>query len=112
LVSQDFLSAISYCGNSIEGKLVNAVNELKGPDCGNATEETDKDVKVKKSDYVDDDTNGLDKLRLSKKKPKSCLNMMKAGKSSPRVQSNLNSCLLIKQMGFQNPFSCWFIFPK
>jgi hypothetical protein len=44
-----------------------AVDELKGPDCGNATEETEK---VEKSDYVDEDTNDLAKLRISKKRPK------------------------------------------
>ena len=54
----------------MEGKLVTAVDELKGPDCGNATEETEKDAEVEKSDYVDEDTNDLDKLRLSKKRPK------------------------------------------
>jgi hypothetical protein len=62
--------AISHCGDSIEGKLVTAVDELKGPDCGNATEETEKDAEVEKSDYVDEDTNDLDKLKLSKKRPK------------------------------------------
>jgi hypothetical protein len=62
--------AISHCGDSIEGKLVIAVDELKGPDCGNATEETEKDAEVEKSDYVDEDTNDLDKLRISKKRPK------------------------------------------
>jgi hypothetical protein len=30
--------AISHRGDSIEGKLVTAVDELKVPDCGNATE--------------------------------------------------------------------------
>ena len=61
--------AISHCGDSIEGKLVINVDELKGRDCGNATEETEKDAKVEKSDYVDEDTNDLDKLRISKKRP-------------------------------------------
>ena len=28
--------------DSIEGKLVTAVDELKGPDCGNVTEETER----------------------------------------------------------------------
>ena len=59
--------AISHCGDSIEGKVVTAVDELKEPDCGNATEETEKDFEDEKSDYVDQDTNDLDKLRLSKK---------------------------------------------
>ena len=49
-----------------------AVDELKEPDCGNATDETEKDAEVEKSDNVDDDTNNMDKLR-SKKKPGSCL---------------------------------------
>ena len=40
-----------------------AVDELKEPDCGNATDETEKDAEVEKSDYVDDDTNNMDKLR-------------------------------------------------
>ena len=62
--------AISHCGDSIEGKLVIAVDELKGPDCGNATEETEKDAEVEKSDYVNEDTNDLDNLSLSKKRPK------------------------------------------
>ena len=57
--------AISNCGDSIE----TAVDELKVPDYGNAKEETEKDAEVEKSDYVDD-TNDLDKLRLSKKRPK------------------------------------------
>jgi hypothetical protein len=35
--------AIYHCGDS---KCVAAVAELKGPDCGNATKETDKDAKV------------------------------------------------------------------
>jgi hypothetical protein len=87
-------SAISHCGDSIE----TAVDELKGPDCGIVTKETEKDAKVEKSDYVDEDTNDLEKLRLSKKKPRSCWNMMKAGKSSPGVQSNLIKILLMKQM--------------
>ena len=30
--------AISHCGFSIEVKLVTAVDEFKGPDCGNAAE--------------------------------------------------------------------------
>ena len=38
-----------------------AVDELKEPDCGNATDETEKDAEVEKSDYVDDDTNKADK---------------------------------------------------
>ena len=56
-----------------------AVDELKEPDCCNATDETWNYAEVEKSDYVDDDTNNMDKLR-SKKKPGSCLNMMKADK--------------------------------
>ena len=28
---------------------------MKGPDCGNATKETDKDAEVENSDYVDED---------------------------------------------------------
>jgi hypothetical protein len=49
------LDAISHCGDSIEGKVVTAVDELKVPDCGNATEETEKDAEVEKSDYIDED---------------------------------------------------------
>jgi hypothetical protein len=56
--------AISHCGDSIEGIVVTAVAELKEPNCGNATKET----------------NDMDKLRLSKNRPRSCLNMMKAEK--------------------------------
>jgi hypothetical protein len=66
----DARCAISHCGDSMEGKLVIAVDELNGPDCGNATEETEMDAEVEKSDYVDEDTNDLDKLRISKKRPK------------------------------------------
>ena len=62
--------AISHCGDSIEGKPVTAVDELKCPDCGNATEETEKDAEVEKSDCVDENTIDLDKLKLSKKRPK------------------------------------------
>ena len=80
------LDAISHCGDSIEGKVVTAVDELKEPDCGNATEETEKDAEVEKSDYIDEDTNDMDKLRLSKNRPRSCLNMMQAEKQSPRAQ--------------------------
>ena len=32
-----------------------AVAELRGPDWGNATKETDKDAEVENSDYVDED---------------------------------------------------------
>ena len=32
-----------------------AVDELKVPNCGNATEETEKDAEVEKSDYIDED---------------------------------------------------------
>ena len=78
------MDAISHCGDSIEGKVVTAVDELKEPDCGNATEETEKDAEVEKSDYID--TNNMDKLRLSKNRPRSCLNMMQAEKQSPRAQ--------------------------
>ena len=41
-------------------------------DCGNATEESEKDVEVEKSDYIDEDSNDTDKLRLSKNRPWSC----------------------------------------
>jgi hypothetical protein len=34
---------------------VAAVAELKGPDCGNATQETDKDTEVENKDFVDED---------------------------------------------------------
>ena len=37
---------IFHCGDSIEGKCVAAVAELKGPDWGNATKDTDKDAEV------------------------------------------------------------------
>ena len=37
-----FLFHNTHCGDPIEGKLVTAVDELKGPDCGNATEETER----------------------------------------------------------------------
>ena len=57
---------------------MSAVDEFK--DCGNATDTTERDAKVEKQDYVDEDTNNMDKLRLSKKKPRRCLNMLKAGK--------------------------------
>jgi hypothetical protein len=40
--------ATSHCGDSIEGKVVTAVDELKEPDCDNATEETEKDAEVEK----------------------------------------------------------------
>jgi hypothetical protein len=44
------LAKDTISGDSIEGKL--AVNELKwGPDCGNATEESEKDAEVEKTDY-------------------------------------------------------------
>ena len=49
------LDAISHCGDSIESKIVTAVDELKVPNCGNATEETEKDAEVEKSDYIDED---------------------------------------------------------
>ena len=57
---------------------MSAVDEFK--DCGNATDTTERDAKVEKQDYVDEDTNNMGKLRLSKKKPRRCLNMLKAGK--------------------------------
>jgi hypothetical protein len=57
--------AISRCGDSNEGKVVTTVDELKEPDCGNATEETEKDAEVEKSNYINEDTNNMDKLRLS-----------------------------------------------
>ena len=44
---------ISHDRDSIEGKLVTAVDELKWPDCGNTTKETEKSAEVKRSDYVD-----------------------------------------------------------
>jgi hypothetical protein len=78
--------AIYHCGDSIEGKVVTAVDELKEPDFGNATEETEKDAEVEKSDYIDEDTNDMDELRLSKNKTRSCLNMVRAEKQSPRSQ--------------------------
>jgi hypothetical protein len=80
--------AISHCGDSIEGKVVTAVEELKEPDCGNATEETEKELRsqVEKSDYIDEDTNNMDKRRLSKNITRCCLNMMQAEKQSPRAQ--------------------------
>ena len=78
--------AISHCGGSIEGKLVTTVDELKRPDHGNATEETEKDAKDDKSDYIDEDTNDKNKLSLSKNRPRSCLNMTQASKQSPRAQ--------------------------
>ena len=66
--------AISHYGDSIEGKVVTAVDELKEPDYGNAT------------DYFDEDTNDMDKLRLSRNRTRSCLNMMQAEKKSQRAQ--------------------------
>jgi hypothetical protein len=63
--------ANSHDRDSIEGKLVSAVDELKWPDCGKTTKETEKNAEVEKSDYVDEVTNSLDKLRLSKMKPRS-----------------------------------------
>ena len=39
-----FKHAISHCRDSIENKLVTAVDDLKEPDCGNATDETEKDA--------------------------------------------------------------------
>ena len=32
-----------------------AVAELKGPDCGNVTKETDNDAEVENQDFVDED---------------------------------------------------------
>ena len=55
-LSQEFAKvAIFHCGDSIEGKRVASVAELKGPDCGSATKENDKDAKVENPDYVDED---------------------------------------------------------
>jgi hypothetical protein len=48
-----------------------AVDELKWPDFGNTTKESEKNFKLEKSDDVDEDTNNLNKLRLSKMKPRS-----------------------------------------
>jgi hypothetical protein len=62
---------ISHCGDSIEGKLVTADDELNAPDCGNATNKTEKDAEVE------------------------MMMMMKADKHSPRVQSNLTKILLM-----------------
>ena len=84
--SQTSQDAIVHCGDSIEGKRVTGVDELKMPDCGYATEETEKDAEVEKSDYIDKNTNNMDKLRLSKNRPRTCLIMMQAGKQSPRAQ--------------------------
>jgi hypothetical protein len=50
------------------------------------------------SDYVDEVTHELNKLRLSKKKPRSCLNMMKDSK-------HLMKMLLMKRMSGMNGFS-------
>ena len=38
------------------------VDEVKEPDCGSATDKTEKDAEVEKSDYIDEDTNNMDKL--------------------------------------------------
>ena len=46
--------AIYHCRDSIEGKCLAAVAGLKGPDCGNATKETDKDAEVENEDFVDE----------------------------------------------------------
>ena len=47
------LAKDNISGASTEGKLVTADNELKGgPDCGNATEESETDTEVEKSDYT------------------------------------------------------------
>ena len=47
-----------------------------------------KDAEVERSEYIDEDTNDMDKLRLSKNRPRSCLNKqaMQKEKQSPRVQ--------------------------
>ena len=45
-----------------------------------------KDAEVERSDYMDEDTNDMEKLRLSKNIPRSYLNMMQAEKQSPRAQ--------------------------
>ena len=39
--------SLAHCGDSIEGELVTAVDELRGPDCGNATKETENDAEVR-----------------------------------------------------------------
>ena len=77
-----------------------AIDELKRPDCGNTTEKTDKNAEVEKSEYVDEDTNNLDKLRLFKIKPRSCLNMMKPGKQLPMVESTLMKTPLLTFLSF------------
>jgi hypothetical protein len=41
----------SHSEDSIEAKLVTAVEELKGSDCGDATEETEKVADAEHSDY-------------------------------------------------------------
>jgi hypothetical protein len=56
--------AISHDRDSIEGKLMTAVDDLKWHDCGNTTKETETNAEVEKSDYVDEDTNNLDKLSV------------------------------------------------
>ena len=60
------------------------VDELKGSNFGNPTEETEEVAEVEKSDY--DDTNDMDKFEVVKEQTKSCLNMMQACKQSPGAQ--------------------------
>ena len=58
----------------------------------NATKKTEKDIEVENSDCVDKDTiesNDMDKPVVVKEQPRSCFNMMKAGKQLPRVRRNL-----------------------
>ena len=42
-----------------------------------------QDADVEKSEDIDEDTNDMKKLMFSKNIPRSCLNMMQAGKQSP-----------------------------
>jgi hypothetical protein len=77
-------------GDSIEGKLVTVVDELKGSDCGNEKEDTERMTSLRSHD--------LNKLRMSNKKTRSCLNMMKDSK-------HLMMMLLMKLMSGTNGFS-------
>jgi hypothetical protein len=77
--------AISHCRDSIEGRLVTGVDELKRPDCANVTEKTGKDAEVETSGSLKDNEDITNMgMSLSKKKPRSSLKMMKAGKQAPR----------------------------
>ena len=78
--------------------LLRVIKFYTDADCGKASEETGKDAEVENSDYFDEYTNDLDKLRLSKKKPRSCLNTMKDSK-------HLMKMLLMKLMSGTNGFS-------